>query len=246
MAKEIREIITFHEQIAAGDIEKMSVLNALRAVTTQAEERGALSSSMPNAQDKSSATEVTRQPLSPETQRLVEKLKKDGYAVYDTEGKTPRALQTEGMPFWYINPALMDVSAPSSLLAFKPNPSEFFLKGTQNIPYEQQLKLLEKEKERIDKKYRDSGLVARVGKPSEWTELGWKHFKATDEKVRIFGEDYGYNWTWTDTYESDKPGAGRANVGYWDETLGFGVGFNHPDGVDPYLGLAPLVEIPRK
>lgn len=185
-------------------------------------------------------------PLSPETQRLVEQLRQDGYAVYDLTGKTPAALKTEGMPFWYVNPGLEHTSVPPSLVAFRPKPSEFFLKGSHNFSYEQQLELLEKEKTRVERKYPAAGFVVRTGKASEWTELAWKHFKATGEKVKIFGKDYGYNWTWTDTYESEKLGAYRAFVGRWRETYGLRVVFGRPDGVSPDLGLASLVEIPRK
>ena len=64
--------------------------------------------------------------------------------------------------------------------------------------------------------------------------------------MRVFGYDYEYNFTWTDTYESDQPGAGRASFGYWDGTRGAHAHFWTPGGVDPHLGLAPLVEIPRK
>ncbi len=184
--------------------------------------------------------------MSAETQRLVEQLKQEGYAIYDLVGKTPVTLRTEGMSFRYINPGLENASTLPSLVAFRPNPSEFFLKGSQGIPYEAQLNLLKKEQERVEKQYPGASLVARVGKPSEWAEVAYEHFKATDGRVRIFGRDYVYISTWTDAYESDEPGADRAAVGNWHETDGLHVNFALPDGVHPRLGLASLVEIPRK
>ena len=182
--------------------------------------------------------------LSPETQRLVEQMRNDGYTVYDLAGKTPAVLRTEGMKFWYVNPALETATAVPALVAFKKKPSEFFLRRSKNTPFEKQLKLLEEEKEKVKRKYPDAGLIVRLGKPSEWSEAAFEHFKATG--VRIFGKDYGYNYTWVNAYESDQVGARRAIVGDWNETHGLGVDFDRPDGVGSGLGLAPLVEIPRK
>lgn len=222
--------------------EDIKLANALGA---RIKERGDFSLS-PTATLVEPRIDVLRQPLSVETQRFVERLRRNGYAVYDLAGKTPATLRTERMKFWYVNPALENVSASPSLVAFKPKPSEFFLKGSQNIHYEEQLDLLEEEKAKVERAYPDVGLVVRVGKPSEWSEAAYEHFKATNRKVGIFGKDYGYNYTWADAYESDEAGASRAIAGYWGETHGLGVGFHHPDGVDSSLGLASLVEIPRK
>lgn len=190
--------------------------------------------------------ELVRPPLSPETQRLVEHLKRDGYAVYETQGKTPASLRTEGMPFWYVNPALEDESAEPALLAFKRGPSKFFLKGSLGISFDDQLKLLEEEKARVESMYPAAGLTVRLGKAPEYPELAFAHFKATGKRERLFGREHGYRWTWTDTYESEQPGARRADVGDRDEALGLRVNFGRPGYVHPSLGLAPLVEIPRK
>ncbi|MBI2074275.1 MAG: hypothetical protein HYT83_00385 [Candidatus Levybacteria bacterium] len=149
------------------------------------------------------------------------------------------------MHFWYVNPALKNVSAPPSLVAFKPDPAEFFLKGSEDISYEEQFELLKREQERVEKEYPGVGLVVRVGKPSEWSEAAYEHFKATDGNVRIFGEDYGHNYTWADAYESDRTGVHRAVVGRWGEAVGLLVDFNLPDNVFSHLRLAPLLEIPR-
>lgn len=188
--------------------------------------------------------EITLPPLSAETQSLIEHMESDGYALYETFGKSPDAVRSEGIPFWYLNPALEDRTAPPALLAFKFKPSEFFLHGSQNIPHDKQLELVEEEKVRVEKQYPGTGLVVREGKLSEWTELAWKNFQTT--KVRIFGKDFGFNWTWADDYESDESGAGRACVGAWVEALGLYVALDHPGSVGPHLRLASLVEIPRK
>src|SRR3989344_1456366 len=193
--------------------------------------------------------EVVLPPLSPETQRLVEHMQNNGYAVYETAGKTPISLKQEGMCYLRLNPALENVTASPSLLAFKVAPSEFFLAGSKDIPHEEQLKFLPEEQTRVDKQYPSEGLIVREGKLPEWPELALRHFKETSRTgrgVRIFGKDYKRAYTWTDTYESDQPGAGRAAVGRWRWVLGLDVLLGHPDRVHPVLGLAPLVEIPRK
>jgi len=188
--------------------------------------------------------ETIRFPLSPETQKLVEHMRRDGYAVYETIGRTPASLKLDGMRYWFLNDKLADITAPPALLAFRKDPSEFFLPGSRNIAHDEQVKLLSEEQRKVDKKYPSAGLVVREGKLPEWTEVALKHLKATG--VRIFGRDYGYNYTWTDTYENEKPGAGRARFGYWRETLGAVVHLWNPDFVNPVLGLASLVEISRK
>ncbi len=193
---------------------------------------------------KVAKAEAVRIPLSAETQRLVERLRRDGLAVYQTEGKTPIQLTSEGMKYWFLNPALEDRVSEPALLAFRPNPQDFFLKGSQNIPWDTQVELLDEEIQRFERQYPDSGMVMRVGHLPEWTELSWKHFQAT--KVRPFGRDFGFNHTWTDTYENERPGARRADVGRWDGAHGLSADLWGPDDVLPDLGLAPLVEIPQK
>jgi len=193
--------------------------------------------------------EVILPPLSAETQKLVEHMQNNGYAVYDTLGKTPVGLKQEGMRYRYLNTALENITAVPSLLAFKVSPQQFFPAGSKNIPHERQMELLPEEQARVDREYPDTGLVVREGKLPEWPELALRHFKETSKAgrgVRIFGRDYAYAYTWTDTYDSDQPGAHRAIVGYWDEAGGLSVDFWHPDSVRPDLGLASLLEIPRK
>ena len=188
--------------------------------------------------------EIALAPLSPETRKLVEHMKDNGYAVYDTTGRTPASLKQEGMRYLVLSSELAERTASSALLAFKSKPSEFFLPGSHNIPHEEQLKLLPEEQAKVEKQYSGMGLVVREGKVSEWTELAWKNFQET--KVRIFGRDFGLKWTWADDYESDEPGASRAYVGLWHGADGLFVRLANPDVVDPHLGLASMVEIPRK
>lgn len=188
--------------------------------------------------------EIILPPLSPETRKLIEQMRGDGYAIYETFGKSPAAFRPEGMRYWFLNHKLAERTAAPALLAFKKDPSESFLPGSQNISHGEQVKLIPEEQARVAKQYPGTELVVREGKVSEWTELAWKNFQET--KVRIFGKDFGFNWTWTDDYESDEPVADRASVGYWDGRVGLHVLLRHPDRVAPDLGLASLVEIPRK
>lgn len=204
---------------------------------------------MPRAQEtgktvKSAKTEWAGSSLSKETQKLIERMEKDGYGVYQASSKTPGSLREKGMRYSYLNPKLEDLTAGPAILAFKIDPSRFYLRGSQNIPFEDQVKLLPEEQERVDKEYKSAGLIVRVGHFPEWPELALMHFKKTG--VRIHGKDYGYNWTWTDTYESDQQGADRAVAGYWAGTVGFYGYFWSPGVVFPSLRLAPLVVIPRK
>lgn len=188
--------------------------------------------------------EVILSPLHPETQQLIERMKKGGYAVYETTGQTPAGVRNKGMKFWYLDPKLEDLSAVPALIAFRKAPSKIFLPRSRNILHDEQVKLLPAEQARVDGAYPGAGLVVREGKLPEWIELAWKHF--TETNVRIFGCDYNYNSTWTDTYEGEQQGARRAVFGYWVETHGAVAALWRPDAVSPGLGLAPLVEIPRK
>ena len=183
-------------------------------------------------------------PLSAETQKLVEHMKHDGYVVYETTSRSPASLRSDGMHYWFLNDKLADIIASPALLAFKKAPSEFFLPGSQNIVHDEQVKLFPEEQVKVDRKYPGAGLVVKEGKLPEWTEVALKHFKATG--VRIFGRDYGCNYTWTDTYGSEKPGAYRARFGRWLGAFGANVNLWPPGDVYPDLGLASLVEIPRK
>ena len=188
--------------------------------------------------------EAISSPLSAETQKIVEHMQNDGYAVYETIGRTPASLRSDGMRYWYLNKRLADVTTPPALLAFKKYTFEFFLAGSQNIAHREQVKLLPEEQRKVDEKYPGAGLVVREGKLPEWTEIALKHLKETG--VRILGRDYGYRLTWTDTYENEEPGALRAQFGNWTGAGGADVDLWGPDGVFLVLGLASLVEIPRK
>lgn len=221
--------------------------NDLREAARKNRERGGLEKFTETSSAQSPSTpsiEAVQAPLSAETQRLLEQMRQDGYAVYEILGKTPRSLREEGMRYSYLNPVLENLTAEPELLAFKKDPSKFYLRGSDHIPYEDQIRLIPEEQRKVDKKYPDAGLVVRVGHFPEWPELALKHFKAAG--VRIHGKDFGYNYTWTDTYENNKLGAGRALAGSWNEANGFNGFFWEPDAVHPSLRLAPLVVIPRK
>lgn len=179
-------------------------------------------------------------PLSKETQKLIEQMRNDGYAVYETEGLSPAVLRSDGMPFWSLNSRLENSGSDPALVALRPEPSRLFLPGSKSLPYGEQLKLIPEEQARIDGAYPNAGLKIREGR--EWPELAWKHFKATG--TRLFGTDFDYAYTWMPIYESDDQGARRAIAGRWGDRFGFFVDFDRPDRVGPGLGLAFLVEIP--
>ena len=195
-------------------------------------------------QESGSRFEAINVTLSPETRKLIERMRGNGYAVYDTTGRTPASLKADGMRYWYLNPKLENITSVPDLVAFKRSPSEFSLAGSYNIPHDEQLKLLPEEQAKVDSAYPGADLVVDEGELPEWTEVALKHFKATG--VRILGKDFGHNFTWTKTYRSDKPGASRARFGSWYEADGAGALLWSLGDVSPDLGLAPLVRIPRK
>src|SRR3989344_2689150 len=84
---------------------------------------------------------------------------RDGYAVYETLGKTPAGVRGEGMKFCFLDSNLEDFSEPPALLAFKKKPSEFFLRGSHSILHDEQVKLIPEEQHKVDKKYPGDGLV---------------------------------------------------------------------------------------
>ena len=200
-------------------------------------------------QESDSKLEAITIPLSPETQRLVEQMRTDGYAVYDTTGRTPASLKSDGMRYWVLNDKLAERTAPQKLVAFKKAPSEFFLPGSEDMLHDEQVMLIPNAQAQLDSEYPGKGLLAREGKISEWTEVALKHFKETSKTgrgVRILGSDYGYKWTWADDYESDERGADRAIFGDWYDASGAFVELWSPDLVVSDLRLALLVEIPLK
>lgn len=239
MAMDYRELGRVHQDQYPVGVKKMNDL------ADELVRQGQLPQEFPQTSVVSAPKiEIVKTPLSAETQRLVEQMRGDGYAVYETSGRTPGSLREEGMKYWYLNSGLENLTAGPALLAFKKAPKEFYLRGSQDIPWEDQLGLLGDRRLKVERDYPGAGLITRVGHFPEWPELALVHFKATG--VRIHGKDYGFNYTATDTYESEKQGADRAIAGYWDETNGFHGYFWHPDVVGPDLRLAPLVEIPRK
>ncbi len=200
-------------------------------------------SQYPDFQLQSKVSEATTSPLSKETQRLIERLKKDGYVTYETRGASPRILKSVGMPFLYVDPTLEDLSFSSALVAFKPTPESLFLAGSKDLPYEKQQEILEEEKSRVAKKYPGAGLIVREG--VEWPEVSWQHFNATNKTIRLFGKDFGYAYTWMPKYESNDGGANRAIAWRGHDQNGFDGYFTPPDNVHPRLGLASLGESPR-
>ncbi len=183
-------------------------------------------------------TEPIKKPLPVETLRLIEHVKKSGgYAVYEIPLESPNSLQDQ----------------ERSILAFRPDPLNIFLRGSQGLPYEQQLERLEAEKAAVELRYRDSGIIVRVGKPTEWKRVASEHFKATEGRARIFGDQYGDTCTWADanidiaaSHRSSPGGSRRAIVGPWEENSGLKVYFGIPNSTDSRLGLAPILEIPHK
>lgn len=152
--------------------------------------------------------EVVRPYLSPETGHLVGQLADNGYAVYALTGKSPADLHNEGMPFGSIEYSLKDLTAEPVLVAFHP---AFIFLGRRfgrsitdrgETTYNQQLELLEEKKVEVARQFPDAGLVVRMGKPSEWVEAAFEHYKATGG-VRLFGIGYGMRLTWIDAYEDD-------------------------------------------
>lgn len=195
-------------------------------------------------QPRTVRTELVFPPLSPETQKLIERMLGDGYAVYATTGRTPASLRADGMRYLSLDDKLADITAPPALLAFKKAPPEFFLPGSFNIPHDEQVKLIPAEQANVDAEYPGAGLIVDEGGFPEWTEVALQHFKVTG--VRILGKDFGYRSTWTKTYGSNDRGASRADFGHWRETGGAHADLWGPGHVLPHLGLAALVRIPWK
>src|SRR3989338_6608817 len=83
--------------------------------------------------------DLAEHPLSAETQKLIEHMKDDGYAVYETTGRTPASLKSDGMRYWFLSDKLAGITAPPALLAFKKAHFEFFLPGSQNIVHDEQV-----------------------------------------------------------------------------------------------------------
>lgn len=193
--------------------------------------------------DRAGNQEPVRVPLSKETQNLIEKLKGDRVVVYETDGLPPRTLRERGMSIVSGCPELEDISTTPALIAFKPDPSGLFLPLSINLSYKKQLEILEERKAQVEKQYPGSGL--KVREAVEWPELIWKHFQATNGKVRLFGQNYNYACTWMPVYDEDAPGAYRAIVGRWIDRLGLLIDFFHPDEAVRGLGLATVLEIPR-
>lgn len=157
-------------------------------------------------------------------------LRNDGALIYLSTGKTIRSQQLAGKPFYYVAhrshgfaadgiKRLFDTPSRLTQVAIYPNPELFFIPKSfkQYMPDQQRLVLadLEDTKERLGLE----NLAQTLPEASEGTEIVFKHFYATGEK--LLGKKYQYRWMRTSTTtiasESYYPHKMVAHVGDWSE-----------------------------
>lgn len=176
--------------------------------------------------------------ISPELQ---EALKHEGLtAIYDLNGSTIAQQKAEGSKFWYITPAdnngVLRVPSLVGAVAFDPRPNKFFLPKSDRLTLAEQLEMTAEYSDKLQRKLGTKEIMAVLHEAPTYSAIAFAHIGRTGQ--RLFGENYGFNYTRTVT---GLGGSGVAIVGRFD--AGHGLHVHDWDRVDRYycVWAAPLV-----
>lgn len=163
-------------------------------------------------------------------------LEKEGYVIYELNGRTIRSFNEAGRPFystWYKDyPDLENLPSRKGEVAI--NPEELVIPKSNNKTLNEHAKMVGEFGLRLVSKI--PGVQAVIGQAPDYVELVFLHFDKTG--TRLFGEKYDYGFARTKTLV----GGGNAVVGNFSVELGLEV-FRCRDPQDRRAGiwLAPLV-----
>ena len=169
-------------------------------------------------------------------------LAKEGLKViYPLTGESIDDQKRAGRKFAYIAPSdenrLMVMRSRLSEVAIDPRPEKFFLpKSNNNATLAQQLEMIAEYSYNLQRRLKTQTVEAIMGEAPDYTQLAFLHFDATG--VRLFGKDYGFNYTRTVT---PTVGTSVADVGGFFAGNGPNVDHWNRDRGSDYVFVAPLV-----
>lgn len=104
----------------------------------------------------------------------------------------------------------------------------------------QEEEFLAKDTHQLRRRLGLEGIREILPEASEVTEVVFRYFDATERKVRLLGENYGFRWVRTNTPTTES-GSRFAFVGGWSGVGGVRVVGLGAGGGDPRLGVARWV-----
>lgn len=137
--------------------------------------------------------------ISPELQKA---LKHEGLtAIYDLNGSTIAQQKAEGSKFGHITPAdnngVLRVPSLVGTVAFDPRPNKFFLPKSNRLTLDEQLEMTAEYSDKLQRKLGTKEIVAVLHEAPTYSALAFAHLQRTTK--RLFGEEYGFNYTRTIT-----------------------------------------------
>ena len=217
-----------HKAQAAKDPKAIAQTEALASVLKAVKLDGFQDVALPQAPKETAPVEVKRF-----TDEAREALQKEGYRIHQLTGESIRTLRSGGRKFlstWHQEAQYEGFETLGSMhseLAIQPDPEKFLLHKSNNSTLEEQLEMIAEYSHTLQRKLRDQALEAIMGEAPDYSELAFVHLDATG--VRLFGENYGYNYARTKT---PTVGSHVALVGRFDAAIGLYV-------LDWHRGLSP-------
>ena len=162
------------------------------------------------AKDKKSSSETIatpkREAFAPQER---EALTKEGLVIVRLTGQSIADQKSQGRPFWYITDGgkrFLNVPSRTTEVAFNPNPSEFFIPRSNNSTLKQQLEMTQEHSYKLQRRLGIKTIEEIMGEAPDYTETAFSYLETSGE--RLFGVNYGYNYTRTQTPTVDSRVAG--------------------------------------
>ncbi len=179
-----------------------------------------------------------RTTIQPFTTAEKKAFRKDGHIIYPFSLQTIKTQEEARKPFHFQDNYGSKFKTTSSMVgevAFIPNPKRFFIPGSNNKTYEQQEELVKLYEKHLQKSLKlPENVRVVMGQAPDYTQLAFIHLEETGE--RLFGLEYGFNFTRTKTSISTHD---VANVGSFYSTIGL-----HVYGWPIYGGLDKVFVVP--
>ena len=177
--------------------------------------------------------------FTPEARQLLEER---GFVIHELTGQSIKTLRDSGKSFWSTwhenNPKLEAMPSRSSEVAI--NPAQLLLPDSNRKTLEEQEQMVREFSKELTEETTIKDIEAVIGEMPDYIDLAFAHFDATG--VRLFGEDYGYNYARTKT---PTVGSVVAFVGVFRVDDGLYVdGWSRDDG-RAYVFASPLV-VPKQ
>lgn len=163
------------------------------------------------------------------------KLERKGYIVYSLTGQTIASLRDTGHQFWstwHIGEPIEQYKSMLTEVAIKPK--NLFLPNSTSKTLDEQIATVEHFGKKIGDEVKS--VTAILGSVPDYAELAFLHLAITGK--RLFGSDYGYDYTRTTT-PTDGPFV--AVVGAFNADYGLRIYDRDGDSRFDYIWASPLV-----